>query len=137
MKRSWRRVESMCKSFAQLSSVTKKLSQIDLLLLNWAIPERKERGVLMTYFFEKTTGFSRFVILLLQILNKTKLYPWKSCKIDFCGSSWKSKTKNQDSCLVPFFLIAPKNLTNFLFNFCEIKNNPLSNWTWMLFVHDL
>ena len=65
----------MCKSFAQLSSVTKKLSQIDFLLLNWAIPERKERGVLMTYFFEKTTGFSRFVILLLQILNKTKLYP--------------------------------------------------------------
>ena len=40
-------------------------------------------GRLMTYFFEKSLEFLAFLLYLLEIPNKTKLHPWKFCKIVF------------------------------------------------------
>ena len=74
--------KSIQKSVTQLSTVTKNLSEIGLLFVNWAIQKKRE-GVLRTYSFKKSTEISQFVFLPLEILNKTKLYLWKSCKIDF------------------------------------------------------
>ena len=44
---------------AQLSALTKILSEIGFLSAIWAFPEK--RWGLRTYFFEKTTGISRFI----------------------------------------------------------------------------
>ena len=74
MKRSWQRVH-----VEKAGPTTKISSEIGFLFANWAIPEK--RWGLRTYFFEITTGISRFVTLSLESLDEAKLHPWKSCKI--------------------------------------------------------
>ena len=80
---------------------------------NWFVTNklgysRKKIGVEDTLFWKKHWNF-HFVIWPFEILHKTKLYLWKSCKIvrHFLGI-------NQS--LYRFFLIAPENFSYFLFN---------------------
>ena len=60
-------------------------SQIPILsyILQWAIPEKKQKGGLRTYFFENPPGIFHFFTLPLEILDKTELHTWKFCKIVF------------------------------------------------------
>ena len=65
--------KSRCKKrVVQLCTLKTFSSEIGFLSLNWAIPEK--RWQLRTYLFEKATGFSRFVISPLEVLDKTKLF---------------------------------------------------------------
>ena len=60
-------MKGKCKKGWSSSTLT-KISSIGLLSVNWDIPEK--RCGLTTYFFEKTTGISRFVISPLKFWNK-------------------------------------------------------------------
>ena len=52
-----------------------------LLIIDWAIPEKKTSRELRTYFSEKPLEFFIFFTLALEILDKIKLHPWKFHKI--------------------------------------------------------
>ena len=72
--------EKMPEKVFQLCTLTKTSSGTGFLSVNGAIP--KKSWELSTYFFEKTTEISRFVISPSEILLKTKLFiPKIFCKI--------------------------------------------------------
>ena len=62
-----------------------------------------------TYFFEKNSETFRILTLSLEILDKTKLYPWKFCKLVLQLRTSKAKIITQHE----FFLTNPGNSPSF------------------------
>ena len=95
------------------------------MLLNWAIPEKIQTGVLRAYFFEKTPGIVRFVTLPWEIPDKMKFRNWKFHQIISHPSEFprpKTKTHGNStlffswSCLkIPLLFLLTPGVSRFYF----------------------
>ena len=75
--------------------------------------EKKRQKMVVQHFFEKATWISRFFILVLEILDKTKLHPWKSYDIP---ENYLTPLGSETKFFVNFSLLHLKILFYFLFN---------------------